>query len=139
MAKRKKYILSGRRDEVIALLLSDLRKLRRDKDFVVEVARLEMHVSDAQRGLFWIWMEICAADIGEDKVEFYEHYIKNSPVLNGRGISEISEEEMTGVMSALQRYLAEWGYYLPSGHDEYYEGLEHMQAEQSKWKMRKKT
>jgi len=129
---RKKYVLRGRRDDVIGCLLHDLRCLPRDKEYVVTLERLAMPVSDAQRGLFWIWMEMLAADIGDTKEEIYERYVKNGPFLNGLGISEISDEDMTEVMNHLQRYFAEWGYNLPSGHDDYYEMLESQQAQRGK-------
>ena len=44
--------------------------------------------------------------------------------MGGRGITELSKDEMTDLMNWTQRFFAAFGYTLPSGHDEYYRGLE---------------
>lgn len=100
---------------------------------MVTLERLDEPVSDAQRGLFWIWMQIMADDIGYSKEEFYEDVIKNGPILQGRGISEIGTDHMHDLMTALQQYCAAEGYILPSSQDEWYEMLDNQQRNKGRY------
>lgn len=131
MARRRKEFVIGRlREKVIGTIVRELRRLPLGTEFLVTVEKLETGMSDAQRGLFWIWMRILADEIGDTPKEIYKRYVKYTSFLEGRGLSELSDEEMSALMNDLQHYFADQGYYLPSGQDEYYEALEQMQAKE---------
>jgi hypothetical protein len=129
MKRRKQYVFRRHRDEAIGLLLHDLRVLPNNRDYIVTVERLDEPVSDGQRKLFWKWMGIMADDMGYEKKEFYEDVIKNGPILQGRGITEIGKDKMHETMTALQQYCAAEGYILPSTMDEYYAALDEQQRQ----------
>jgi hypothetical protein len=130
MQRRKQYVFRRHRDEAIGLLVRDLRGLPTNRDYLVTLERMDEPVSDGQRKLFWKWMGIMGDDIGLDKEEFYDQYIKNGPILQGRGISEIGTDLMHETMTAIQQYCAAEGYILPSTLDEYYTALDEQQRQQ---------
>lgn len=128
MAFRKEYILGARRDDVIGTVMHDIRRLPRTRRYKLTLEPLSEPVTDAQRGLWFIWMDILAKDIGyRTGAEIYEEVLKGM-VLGGVGISKLDKDRMTDLMNWAQRFFAEWGYILPSSHDEYYQGLEQEQA-----------
>lgn len=125
MARSKIYILGNQRDAVVAALNHDLRRLSRGKVYQVTLEALREPISDAQRKLWWVWMDILANEVGYlQKEGFYEDSFKDSEILQGRGITDLSKDEMTDLMTMTQHAMADFGYYLPSSHDEYYDGLE---------------
>ena len=136
MPKNKQYVIRQHRDEAVAVLLRDLRRLPKDKDYIVTVRRLEEPISDGQRKLFWHWMGLLDEWINgrrttAGKDDIYDRYVVNGP-LEGRGISEISDVEMHEVMTWLQTHFAENGFHLPSSMDDYYELLDQEQLSRSK-------
>lgn len=129
--RRRQYPLANpaKREDVIAALVADLRALPDDKPFMVTLGNLEKPLSDGQRRLWWVWMQIMGDEMGDTKEGVYDS-LKHDlvPEMAGRGISELSNEEMQYVMNVVQRAAAMMGWHLPSSMDDYYQGLEAMNA-----------
>jgi len=133
MPKSKEYVIRRHRDQALGVILRDLRRLPTNKDYIVTVRRLEEPISDGQRKLFWVWMGMLDEWINgykteKGKREVYEQYVVGD-ILEGRGISEISDMEMHETMTFIQQHFAANGFHLPSTMDDYYEHLDQQQVQ----------
>lgn len=116
-------------------VLDALRKLRKGKNYKVTVEAIKPHDNSttAQKALWWVWMGIIGDYVGDTKEGVYEDMFKESPILKGRGISDLSVEEMSSLMTITQVEMSKEDIYLPGSHDEYYEALEQQQRERGKY------
>ncbi len=133
--RKREYVLSdpSLREDVISALVRDLQALPNDKPFVVSLSKLQTSISDGQRKLWWVWMQIIGDDIGDTKEGVYES-LKHDLVswMEGRGISDLSQDEMHALMEQVQMAASSIGCVLPSSMDAYYLGLEQMMAERGR-------
>lgn len=133
--RSKSYIIDSpeARRHVMRALVHDLAELPKDRPFIVTVAPLERPISDGQRKLWWVWMEILGEAMGDTKQGVYES-LKHDLVswMEGRGISDLSSDEMHFLMDEVQRAAASMGWTLPSSMDAYYASLEQMEADRGK-------
>ncbi|MCB1504487.1 MAG: hypothetical protein KDJ47_05880 [Hyphomicrobiaceae bacterium] len=133
--RKREYIIAdpAKRKNVMKALLHDVGQLPDNKPWVVTIKRLETPISDGQRKLWWVWMQILGDDMGDTKEGVYET-IKHDLVswMQGRGISDLSNEEMHALMEEVQMAASSLGWHLPSSMDDYYLGIESMQAERGK-------
>lgn len=132
MKREKAYVIDSpdKRRHVMRALVHDLAELPKDQAYIVTVAPLSKPISDGQRKLWWVWMEILGEAMGDTKQGVYES-LKHDLVswMEGRGISELSADEMHFLMDEVQRAAASMGWTLPSSMDAYYAGLEQMEAD----------
>lgn len=132
--KKREYALldPGSRQDVIRAIAHDLGQLAPDKPWIVSVRRMQEPVSAGQMGLWWVWMGILGDCIGEPKDEAYATVKEHVEWLEGRGVSDLSAEEMHKLMEEVQRTAAMMGWSLPSSIDAYYQGIATEDAERGR-------
>lgn len=132
--RKREYIIAdpAKRKNVMKALLHDVGQLPDNKPWVVTVKRLQVPASDAQKGLWWIWMQILGDHIGYTKIGMYEVFKERRGCLNGESINDVTQEQMHAAMEYVYWVGVELEVHLPSGLDDYYVGLESMQAERGR-------
>ena len=135
MARKREYVLADpeKQADVINALVHDLEGLSLKNPWLITVKRLETPISDGQRKLWWVWMEILGDIIGYTKRDMNDAFFGWIDWLEDRSsITELDHEEMHQLMEEVQHAAASMGWHLPSSMDDYYMGLEAMTAERGK-------
>lgn len=130
--RKKEYLFLDpkKRGGVEAALIHDLRNLPADRGYMVTLSRVQEPISEGQKKLWWVWMQIIGDVIGDTKGGVYES-LKHDMIgwLEGRGITDISHEEMHYLMTQVQIAVSSIPIYLPSSMNDYYRSLEQLDAE----------